>query len=353
MPHGFGPPPRPTSEVASIALATIIEGSRKEQIITETIPSPSSYYLKAAKSLILDKFSDEKIRRVQIEKSFVRALGLSLEQKFLGRKYACDIAEELNAAIADKAQNLSDLSLAKAAIDILCWRTIQEAAEYRPSNVIRREILKRVATRASEMKTWSSTLSVPKKEQEFEARVASLLQPAHGSMNEYQDLPTQDSLKVELDKVKGHVALMVMKRQLMSSNLPWGLYRCGPHAILLFTGRDNAHGLVDLMRPLKERIDSAILYFADKGPFSDMNLIAELVGCVRTDGPVIIMNCRCNYGHEYGPEVVAKGTGRSDVRFWRRERHDMENVMLGQLVHFAIHGHLSLIEPIRRSDSVR
>jgi len=104
------------------------------------------------------------------------------------------------------------------------------------------------------------------------------------------------------------------------------------------------------LRPHKRRITSAVLYYADGGPFSDPDLIAQLVGCAREDAPVIVMNCPCNNGQSYLPEVVKKATGRTDVQFWRRPNHDMENVMCGQLLQFAETGKFSLVEPVRPKD---
>jgi len=339
MPHGFCPPPRLTAKVAAKAIAKLMKEATKEVIIDPVTQHPlSSIYLEAAKRVIRFQMLDQHLK--------------NRNKPHDEYEKECEAVEK---EITAKTASQSDAAYAKVAIDMLCWRAARECAEYRPSNVIKAEILKRVVAQVSGIKeaAWDRTLCEPGKEPKFEGRVAALLRPAHGSMNEYQDFPTQDSLKGELDKVKGRVVLMVMKRQLMHIQLPWGLYRCGPHAILLYTGRDSSRGLVNALRPHKERIDSALLYFADNGPFSDMNLIAELVGCVRSDATVIVMNCKCNSGHEYGPKVVAKVTGRTDVRFWRRARHDMENVMLGQLVHFAKHGRLSLVEPMRRTDLTR
>ncbi|MFA6100145.1 MAG: hypothetical protein WC750_04730 [Patescibacteria group bacterium] len=339
MPHGYCPPPLPFAEVAAEAIERLMKEATKEFIIDTVTQRPlASIYLDAAKRMISSQMLDQHMK--------------NRGEPYAEYKKGYEAVEK---EITAKAASQSDAAYAKVAIDMLCWRAARECAEYRPSNVIKAEILKKVVAQVSEIKeaAWNRTPCEPGKEPRFEGRVAALLRPVHGSMDEYQDFPTHDSLKEELDKVEGHVILMVMKRQLMHIQLPWGLYRCGPHAILLYTGRDSARGLVNALRPHKERIDSALLYYAHNGPFSEMNLIAELIDCVRSDATVIVMNCRCNSGREDGPKVVAEKTGRTDVHFWSRARHDMENVMLGQLVHFAKHGRLSLVEPIRRTDLIR
>jgi hypothetical protein len=327
MPHGFWPGPSfcSTTKIAAEALAKLIaEAEKPSSVISAKQSTLASTYAKAARRYLISLVYNEWYDRVNDR---------------LVDEYDGIMEKHSNARLS-------------SAIDTICQMAIRKNKQYRPINEIRRDIFRGIVAKAGEIRWGESGASYGgggEVNTKMEARIARLLTPAFGDQTSSKDFPSQGSLREELGKIEGKVALMVMKRQLMSVKLPWGLYRCGRNAVLLYTGEDSANGLVDALLPHKERIDAAMFYFADSGPYSKMELIAKLVGCVRNDASTIVMNCTCNAGHEYGPDVVAKATGRTDVRFWCRKKHDMENVALGQIAYFAKYGRLSLVEPSRNA----